>query len=372
MSRQILIKFNWVQCTIILFTLLPTFSAFTNSPPWTFRTIPQYQLPLHNTKDLRNKVVFQNRVEAISSRSKTTTTIPMVWWFGGTDSSVTDEDDSCELVAVRIERTSPNSRRIGGEITIEAPIEDVWAILTDYDNLSTHVPNLVESRRVRNSTRGKMMKSRFNEESTQGDGNYECRLFQRGAQKIIGFEFGASVTMDMKESFIQNSDPNISEERRINFKCVDSQFFSEFDGDWKATPDPLNPNITTVSYVVDVRPKGPVPVAPLEWRIREDVPTNLRAVKKAAIEEGLEGVMALRARNTGGAVNRALTKVKVDSIKERRRGVGATRVAFSDGNNRMKDLMKRLPKNGGNQLTPIPVPVSSAQWDENETMAAYL
>jgi hypothetical protein len=29
----------------------------------------------------------------------------------------------------------------------------------------------------------------------------------------------------------------------------------------------------------------------LEWRIREDVPTNLRAVKKAAMEVGMSGVM---------------------------------------------------------------------------------
>ena len=34
---------------------------------------------------------------------------------------------------------------------------------------------------------------------------------------------------------------------------------------------------------MDVRPKGPVPVAALEWRIREDVPTNLRAVKAATL-----------------------------------------------------------------------------------------
>merc|ERR1712071_182879 len=142
-------------------------------------------------------------------------------------------------------------------------------------------------------------------------------------------------------------------DRRINFKCVESQFFSEFDGEWKVVSNPDdNGASTTVSYVVDVRPKGPVPVAALEWRIREDVPTNLRAVKKAALEEGLEGVMALRARNNGGAVSRALTKVKVDSIKERRRGLGSRRVAFSDSQNRVKDIMERIPKSGGNQLTP--------------------
>ena len=39
---------------------------------------------------------------------------------------------------------------------------------------------------------------------------------------------------------------------------------------------------TKLSYVVNITPKGPVPVPALEWRIREDVPTNLLAVKAAA------------------------------------------------------------------------------------------
>lgn len=34
--------------------------------------------------------------------------------------------------------------------------------------------------------------------------------------------------------------------------------------------------------MVNVKPKGPVPVGALEWRIKEDVPTNLRAVKVAS------------------------------------------------------------------------------------------
>ena len=40
-----------------------------------------------------------------------------------------------------------------------------------------------------------------------------------------------------------------------------------------------------------IRPRGPVPVAALEWRIREDVPTNLLAVRAAA--ERLEPAAAV-------------------------------------------------------------------------------
>ena len=173
-------------------------------------------------------------------------------------------------VLIGIEKTSPNSRRISGEMLMDISIADIWSILTDYDNLSTHVPNLVESRiidPVRN------------------------RVYQRGAQQIFGFEFGADVTMDMTERVDQKQPKKLA----IDFKCVDSQFFSQFDGSWiveEYTNDlsmassgletSTSNTITMVQYIVDVRPKGPVPVAALEWRIKEDVPTNVLAVSKAA------------------------------------------------------------------------------------------
>jgi hypothetical protein len=221
-----------------------------------------------------------NHVSRQSLSSTTSSTALNVWWFGGSEANeVNGSDDSCELVAVRIEKTSANSRRIAGDITVQAPIDDVWSILTDYNRLSIHVPNLIESKIVQRQSTGK-----------GGDGNFRCRLFQRGAQKIIGFDFSASVTMDMTEQIVtaaSTAEENgiVRQDRRINFKCVDSQFFSEFDGYWKVKeqmgPDGLE---TVCTYVVDVRPKGPVPVAALEWRIREDVPTNLRAVKASALK----------------------------------------------------------------------------------------
>jgi Polyketide cyclase / dehydrase and lipid transport len=225
-----------------------------------------------------------------------------VWWYGGSEAvePVDQDADSCELVAVRIERTSANSRRIYGEISVPAPSRDVWAILTDYNRLSTHVPNLVESKIERITGSGEM-----------GDGQFQCRLYQKGAQKIIGFEFGASVTMDMRE-IVRARSPSaapgsVSDERRITFKCADSFFFREFDGEWKVQErmNDVGEVETLLSYVVDVRPKGPVPVAALEWRIREDVPTNLRAVKKAAMAVGYDGVMATRPRKIAAALSQA-------------------------------------------------------------------
>jgi hypothetical protein len=248
--------------------------------------MPQQTRPTHSLSPL-----YRHSYLPIPTPSSTSLS---VWWFGGTETAepTDDQQDSCELVAVRIERTSANSRRIYGEIVVPVPLRDVWAILTDYDRLSVYVPNLVESRIVQARGMGE-----------PGDGTYSCRLYQKGAQKIIGFEFGASVTMDMQEAILSSAENQ--GERKITFKCADSFFFNEFDGEWlvKERINDIGQLECLLSYVVDVRPKGPVPVGPLEWRIREDVPTNLRAVKKAAVDSGYEGVMRIR-RPSSSALSR--------------------------------------------------------------------
>ena len=81
-------------------------------------------------------------------------------------------------VLVNIHRTSSNSRRISGEMILNnVPIDIIWTILTDYDNLAIHVPNLVESKRVNSNNR-----IFDNNSAHQGDGTYKCRLYQKGAQ----------------------------------------------------------------------------------------------------------------------------------------------------------------------------------------------
>eukprot|EP00429_Kryptoperidinium_foliaceum_P054579 CAMPEP_0176081194 /NCGR_PEP_ID=MMETSP0120_2-20121206/40615_1 /TAXON_ID=160619 /ORGANISM="Kryptoperidinium foliaceum, Strain CCMP 1326" /LENGTH=253 /DNA_ID=CAMNT_0017414963 /DNA_START=259 /DNA_END=1020 /DNA_ORIENTATION=- len=235
----------------------------------------------------------------------TSSTALQVWWFGGSESNEVNNqgDDSCELVAVRIERTSANSRRIAGEITVPAAMESVWSILTDYDRLAIHVPNLMESRITQRNGPG-----------SAGDGKFRCRLFQKGAQKIIGFDFSASVTMDMTERLISSG------ERCIDFKCVDSQFFNTFDGRWtvKEQAGPTGEPETVCSYTVDVRPKGPVPVAALEWRIREDVPTNLRAVKAATAKIDAPTTLPLAAKSLasiqGGGANGAVASSRLGRV----------------------------------------------------------
>jgi carbon monoxide dehydrogenase subunit G len=73
-----------------------------------------------------------------------------------------------------------NSRKITASIIIDSPLQAVWSVLTDYNNLATHIPNLVQSYLV------------------QSPNHNSLRLFQEGAQKIIGFDFRASVSIFSK------------------------------------------------------------------------------------------------------------------------------------------------------------------------------
>jgi hypothetical protein len=185
---------------------------------------------------------------------------------------------------------APRSRRISASILISRPPEDVWSILTDYDNLATHVPNLVASKRLPHPT---------------GSGTGKIRLYQEGAQKIWGFDFSASLVMDMEEFFGPEQEHRRLQ-RKISFKLIQSAMLAQFDGEWaiqphsrtfaqptaaaiaaaaerREPPPPPTPLYSTkLIYSVNVTPRGMVPVPAIEWRIREDVPLNLRALKLAA------------------------------------------------------------------------------------------
>ena len=188
--------------------------------------------------------------------------------FRAAESSSSASSTQADNVEVFIEVTGINSRGISASIVVDTTPAHIWSILTDYGNLATHVPNLVKSDLVPHPTGG-------------------TRLFQEGAQNIIGFDFRASLTMDMVELVEEGA----TRPTRISFDLVESAMFAAFDGEWRIQPysrtrSKVDPNKfeykTKLSYRVNITPRGLVPVPALEWQIREEVPNNLRAVKAAA------------------------------------------------------------------------------------------
>jgi len=122
--------------------------------------------------------------------------------------------DGRKPVEVIIEAPSINCRRITSSILIDGSLDDIWVVLSDYNNLANFVPNLTKSYVVPGPP-GKI------------------RIFQEGAQKIIGFDFRASLTMDMLEDLGDLSDRIEQEnrsyrEKRIGFTLVQSSMFTSF------------------------------------------------------------------------------------------------------------------------------------------------
>ena len=166
---------------------------------------------------------------------------------------------------VEILVTGVNSRRISSKIVIQNNMDAVWRTLTDYDNLSSYVPNLIKSYRV-----------------PQKDGK-SIRVFQEGAQNVVGFDFSASLLMDMKEvrrDALRRPLP----QPYLSFTCVESFFFQVFSGEWRLVDagagDGGKP-ATELRYCVDITPKGLVPAAAIEFQVKQEVPSNLLGLKRA-------------------------------------------------------------------------------------------
>ncbi len=279
---------------------------------------------------------------------------------GGLTSSISSER---ELSDVLIEAPSLQSRRISATILVDGEIDEVWKILTDYNNLAYHVPNLVQSYVVQDRVASKYSYKNPNFQKDDIDEiDTDVRIFQEGAQKIMGFDFRANLKMDMQakpvgyaSSVAGGGRAKAGREvtsRSLGFTLADSFMFSAFDGSWtvrKHSRVPVNggqlgqSDATRVwsqlTYSVLVKPRGPVPVAALEWRIKEDVPTNLLAVKKA-VESGAYYKVNGRAGN-----------------RKRSRGKGMAKA--------------KAPAQATSGRVPLPGQQAS-YWDADETLENYL
>ncbi len=176
---------------------------------------------------------------------------------------------------IKLESLGLNTRKIAATLTVDSSMEKLWEVLTDYNNLASIVPNLVQSYEVKPPI-----------DSKDKDRLHQHLLYQEGAQKIMGFDFKAGLTMEMMESCPLYAPRGAHEEWKIDFKCVNSLVFDMFEGVWRLSPVILHQgnkvNRVKLSYAVTLKPKGPFPVMALECRIKEDIPVNLYALKVEA------------------------------------------------------------------------------------------
>jgi ribosome-associated toxin RatA of RatAB toxin-antitoxin module len=172
-----------------------------------------------------------------------------------TDDNDIDAVASTEEVEVRTEELAHRQRQITARIQIYHPVEQVWQVLTAYDTLADFIPNLAVSRRLAHPNGG-------------------IRLEQVGTQRLLRFNFSARVVLDLEEKFPYE----------IQFDMVEGDL-KAYSGKWLLEPDfGCNSPGTNLCYTVRVLPKRTMPVAIVERRLRQDLRTNLVAIRRRVEE----------------------------------------------------------------------------------------
>jgi len=223
-----------------------------------------------------------------------------------------------------IENAPGNARRIFAGIDIKSDGKTVWDILTSYDNLQDIVPSLVENQVLERYENG-------------------AKLKQIGAAKVLpGIKFTAKTVLDVRtyleplpESMLAAAPPpgcNLSEFAKTS-PLIRQKFprpfalssasnvhyvitmenianegdFDFYQGVWRIQTVPfclptssseldltadhidiIFDDVCRLTYAVEIRPKGILPVRLIEGRIASDLQENLLAIKKYAESQTLQ------------------------------------------------------------------------------------
>lgn len=151
-------------------------------------------------------------------------------------------------VEISTQKLEGRQRRIMAAIHIPFGIDQVWQVLTDYEQLSDFIPNLTQSQRLPHPTGG-------------------IRLEQIGAQCFLNIKFCARVVLDMVECFPQE----------LHFSMVEGDF-RQFEGTWRLEPLAEGQG-TRLTYDLKVQPPRVMPVGLIEQHIRHNLSANLTAIR---------------------------------------------------------------------------------------------
>ena len=149
-----------------------------------------------------------------------------------------------------VERMPDGVRRLAAQLLTPVSVEQIWNVLTDYDQLNSFIPNLASSRLL----------------LREGD---KVHLQQEGCQQFLGMKFSASVELELEE---------FCSEGTLKFKMKKGDF-RRFEGTWRLRS---TPEATALFYELTVQGCLGMPIGLIEQRLRDDLTTNLKAVEAEA------------------------------------------------------------------------------------------
>ncbi|EEF47137.1 conserved hypothetical protein [Ricinus communis] len=175
-------------------------------------------------------------------------------------------------VFIEVKKLGSNSRSVQSRIVINASFETVWNLMTDYEKFADVVPGLTVCKIIDK-------KDNF------------TRVYQMAEQDLpLGMKFKSKMVLDCFEKDIEAQ--AAGRKRDIEFKMTEGDFKS-FQGKWsieevtKQRSTGSDTSVgqeyeTTLSYLVDVKPKPWLPVHLVEGRLCEEMQTNLLCIREEA------------------------------------------------------------------------------------------
>ena len=163
---------------------------------------------------------------------------------------------SCSLDTIEqeMERLPQGARRLAVQLRLDLDPQWIWAVLTDYANLSRYIPNLSSSRQL--WRRGNRV-----------------GLEQVGTQQFCGLRFSAKVELEL----VEDRDAG---ELRFSMSRGD---FRRFDGLWRIRSQGQGDQlVTSLLYELTVQGRAGMPIGLIEQRLRDDLASNLRGVEQEA------------------------------------------------------------------------------------------
>jgi Polyketide cyclase / dehydrase and lipid transport len=251
------------------------------------------------------------------------------------------DEDQCLIPGepiVRVEKAPENSRRIFAGIDIMASVDDVWNVLTDYNNLQNVVPNLVVNEVLElynydqtNDTQDVLSDDLLAVAPEEEQCRMMCekmkgsKLRQVGGAKVAGIQFSARTTLEVREwpngmpdfahfcTGLSQHPSNMDGRNKrakefmkiplqrykfprpfaisslptkdISMQSVlnDDGEFRIYQGVWRMQPlpgcAPPGSSAMRLTYAVQISPRSYLPVALIENRIVRDLCTNLIAIR---------------------------------------------------------------------------------------------
>jgi len=168
----------------------------------------------------------------------------------------TAQQASCSLDTIEqeMERLPQGARRLAVQLRLDLDPQWIWAVLTDYANLSRYIPNLSSSRQL--WRRGNRV-----------------GLEQVGTQQFCGLRFSAKVELEL----VEDRDAG---ELRFSMSRGD---FRRFDGLWRIRSQGQGDQlVTSLLYELTVQGRAGMPIGLIEQRLRDDLASNLRGVEQEA------------------------------------------------------------------------------------------